>query len=94
MTVQELKGAITDWWEFNQGQAQMPEGRYFTEQAIGTSKHGKEFEILSAKDVSEGISVKVKSGSVEVSGILYTKTGEFVQRGTNTQYQVSGASIG
>jgi hypothetical protein len=92
MTKVELKGAIKDWWDYNNGQAQGAEGRYFMEQVVRESKHGKDFEAVSAKDVSEGLSVKVKSGNTIVSGILY-KNGEFVERGDSTDWTSVSARI-
>ena len=106
-TKAELKEIIQSWWEYNQTLAQVPEGRYFTEQIVdwesgfrmytreGWVSTNPEIEVVRASDLKEGLGIHLKSGETDLEGILNTKTGEWKDKGASdtTTYQIRGASI-
>ncbi len=79
MNKEQLIGAIGDWWAYNQTMAEVPMAQYFTEQVIRESKHGKGFECIRAKDVSEGIAIRLESPTDFIDGIL-ERNGEWIEK--------------
>ena len=108
-TINELKGIVTSWWEYNQTLAQVGEAQYFVEQVwdweSGFKNYTKKdwvkdetpFQILRCKDVKGGLSIHLKSGDSEINGILTMSSGVWVDKvgeGDTETLTFIGARIG
>ncbi len=93
-TKAELIAIIKQWWAHNQTVAQGAEGRYFLEQIgdweSGFRMYNREgwvsentaFVAVKCKDIPNGLSIRLESGTEYCDGIL-SKGGVWIEKDTN-----------